>query len=49
VLQDDKRGKVEGDQRRGLDSEIAPDRFDEIGAFGGGIRIVLGLVFDIGG
>ena len=44
VLQDDKRGKVEGDQRRGLDAEIAPERFDEIGAFGGGIGIVLGLV-----
>ena len=44
MLQDDKRGKVEGDQRRGLDGEIAPDRFDEIGAFGGGIDVVFGLV-----
>jgi hypothetical protein len=25
VLQDDRRGKVKGDQRRGLDGEIAPD------------------------
>src|SRR5215471_19093998 len=44
MLEDDKRGKVERDQRRGLDGEIAPECFDEIGAFGGGIGIVLGLV-----
>src|SRR5258708_28640543 len=44
VLQDDKRGKVKSDQRGGLDREITPDRFDEIGAFGGGIGIVLGLI-----
>ena len=44
VLQDDKRGKVEGDQRRRLDGEIAPDRLDEIGAFGCRIGIVLGFV-----
>jgi hypothetical protein len=30
VLENDKRGKVEGNQRRRLDAEIAPDRFDEI-------------------
>jgi hypothetical protein len=44
VLQNDERGKVERDQRRGFDAEMAPDRFDLIGAFGGGIRIVFGLV-----
>src|SRR5215469_6610732 len=44
MLQDDKRGEVEGDQRRGLNTEIAPDRFDEISAFGRGIGVVLGLV-----
>jgi hypothetical protein len=44
VLQDDERGEVEGDQRRRLDTEIAPDCFDEIGAFGGGICIIFGLV-----
>ncbi|HKD46904.1 MAG TPA: hypothetical protein VKB67_04415 [Rhizomicrobium sp.] len=43
MLQDDKRGKIEGDERRGLDGKIAPDRLDEIGAFGRGIGIVLGL------
>lgn len=30
MLEDDKRGKVEGDQRRGLDGEIAPECFDEM-------------------
>jgi len=44
MLQDDKRGEVEGDQRRGLNTEIAPDRFDEISAFGRGIGVVLGLI-----
>src|SRR5262249_43548603 len=44
MLQDDKRGEVKGDQRRGLNTEIAPDRFDEISAFGRGIGVVLGLV-----
>ena len=44
MLQDHKRGKVKGNQRRGLDGEIAPDGFNEIGAFGGGICIVLRLV-----
>jgi hypothetical protein len=44
VLRDDNRGKIEGDQRCGLDGLIPPDGLDEIGAFGGGIGIVLGLV-----
>jgi hypothetical protein len=44
MFEDNKRGEVEGDQRRGLDGEIAPECFDEIGAFGGGIGVVLGLV-----
>src|SRR5262249_52538022 len=44
VLQNDKGGKVEGDERSRLDAEIAPDRLDKIGAFGGGVRIVFGLV-----
>jgi len=44
VLQDDKRGKVEGDQRRRLDGEIPPDRLDEIGALSRRIGIVLRLV-----
>src|ERR1700751_4862797 len=44
MLKDDKRGKVEGDQCRRLDGEIPPDRLDEIGAFGGGVGIVFGLV-----
>src|SRR5215472_124236 len=44
MLQDDKRGEVKGDQRRGLNAEIAPDRFDEISAFGCGIGVVLGLI-----
>jgi hypothetical protein len=30
VFENDKRGKVEGNQRRRLDAEIAPDRFDKI-------------------
>ena len=29
VLKNHKRGKVEGNQRRRLDAEIAPDRFDK--------------------
>src|SRR6516225_2092454 len=44
MLQDNKRGEVKGDQRRGLNTEIAPDRFDEISAFGRGIGVVLGLI-----
>ena len=44
VLQDDERREVKGNQRRGFDGEIAPDRFDKAGTFGSGIRIVLGLV-----
>src|ERR1700751_3387669 len=44
MLQHDKRGEVEGDERRGMDGKIAPDRFDEIGAFGGRISVVLGLL-----
>src|SRR5229473_76090 len=44
VLRDDNRGKIEGDQRCGLDRLIPPYRLDKIGAFGGGIGIVLGLV-----
>src|SRR5262245_6935035 len=44
MLQDDKRGKVEGNQRRGLDAKMPPDRFDEIGALSGGIPVVLGFV-----
>jgi hypothetical protein len=44
MLQDDKRGKVEGDQHCGLDAERAPERFDQIGSFSGRIRIVFGLV-----
>jgi hypothetical protein len=32
MLQDDKRGKVEGNQRRGLYAKMPPHRFDEIGA-----------------
>jgi hypothetical protein len=43
MLQDDKRGRVKGNQRRRLDTKTAPDRLDEIGAFGCGIGIVLGL------
>src|SRR5262245_21935910 len=43
-LQNDKRGKVEGDQPRGMNTEAAPDRFDEIGALGRGVGVVLGLV-----
>jgi hypothetical protein len=39
VLQDNKGGKVEGDQRGGPDGEVSPDRFEQIGAFGRGIRI----------
>src|SRR5262249_11293623 len=44
MLQDDKRGKVEGDQRRRADTKIAPDRFYQIGTLRGRIRIVFGLV-----
>jgi hypothetical protein len=44
VLQNDERGKVEGNKHRRLDTEIAPDRFDKIRTLGGGIRVVLGLV-----
>jgi hypothetical protein len=44
MLENDKRGEVEGDQRRGFDGEIAPECFYEIGAFAGGIGVVLGLV-----
>src|SRR5215469_1960369 len=44
MLQDDKRGKVEGDQRGRADTKIAPDRFYQIGALRGRIRIFLGLV-----
>jgi hypothetical protein len=44
VLQNDKRGKVEGDQCRRPDGEIRPDCFDEIGAFSSRIGVVLGLV-----
>ena len=44
MLQNDKRGKVERNQRCRLDGVRAPDRFDEISPFCGGIRIVLGLV-----
>ena len=44
MLEDNKRGEVEGDQRRGLDGEIAPECFDEICAFAGGIGVVLRLV-----
>jgi hypothetical protein len=36
-FQNDKRGKVEGDQRCGLDRQIPPDCFDEISALGRGI------------
>ena len=43
-FRDHNRGKVEADQRRGPDSQFAPDRLYEIGAFGSGIGIVLGLV-----
>jgi len=43
-LQNDKRGKVEGDQCCGLDRQMPPERFDEIGALGRGIGVVLGLV-----
>ena len=32
VLENDKRGKVEGNQCRRLHAEIAPDRFDKIRA-----------------
>jgi hypothetical protein len=35
VLQDDKRGKVEGDQRCGLNAERAPQRLDQVGPLGG--------------
>jgi len=42
-LQNDKRGKVEGDQCCGLDGQIPPDRFDEISALGRGIGVVFGL------
>jgi hypothetical protein len=35
VLENHKRGKVESNQRRRLDAEIAPDRFDKIRTLGG--------------
>ena len=41
VLQNDQGGKIESGQRRRLDTEIAPDRFDQIGTLGGRIRISL--------
>src|SRR5215470_10535657 len=43
-LQNDKRGEVECDQRRGLDTQLPPDGFDKIGALGGRISVVFGLV-----
>src|SRR5262249_54287467 len=43
-LQNDKGGKVEGDQHRGLDTESPPDRVVEIGALGRGVWVGLGLV-----
>src|SRR5215469_1391781 len=42
-LQND-RGEVESDQRCGLVGQIPPDRFDKIGALGGRIPVVFGLV-----
>ena len=44
VLQNDQGGKIESGQRRRPDTEIAPDRFDQIGTLGGRIRIVFRLV-----
>ena len=44
VLEYNKRGEVKGNQRRRLDTELAPDRFDEVGTLGRGIAVVLRLV-----
>ncbi len=44
VLENDKRGKVEGNQRCGLHRQMPPDRFDKIGTLRGRIRIVFRLV-----
>jgi hypothetical protein len=40
-LQNGKRGKVEGDQRRGPDRQMPPDRFDDVGALGCAIWVFL--------